>query len=74
VDVTRSRNVEPEHLDLNFVCALIYAQTKCHTNLWSLCSGSACREHVDTLDRSVTVLNLIWLYCSGQITWDASNC
>jgi len=29
---TRSRHEEPEHLDLNLVWALRYAQTICHTN------------------------------------------
>ena len=39
---TSYRHKEPEHLSPNFVCAVRHAQTFCHTNSSSLCSGSLC--------------------------------
>jgi len=37
---TSYRHKEPEHLSPNFVWAVRHAQTFCHTNSSSLCSGS----------------------------------
>ena len=37
---TSYRHLEPENLSPNFVWAVRYAQTICHTKFLSLCSGS----------------------------------